>query len=262
MNFFAAVALLSFGAHFEPMLERPVADVVLFGLIGLYISKGDLSTSLLLTISRSDICSYFDVEPMEMVPHDSIPAISIEKPGPLADLVGAFQEALNRTGERLRELGSRDLATFIVGALKGEHTVARLVAALGAALPAFDPPLAGLTLHRKPLMLAGELYHRLRASVPECAFADFDACPPYASPAVVNRLLRAGVLRGGGGKGQAGQDQEAVGLAAGCVLAVDRVAKRLGVPALDVAYYLDQVAKGEEAAGAQGFVPPPKQTVM
>eukprot|EP00624_Nannochloropsis_granulata_P003185 evm.model.NODE_26153_length_34556_cov_35.353714.6 len=185
LNFHAMLALLGFGGAYDGgnsehprMLAESARDTILFGLIGLHLSKADLHAGFLLTVTRSDVSSYFGIDGM--------------------------------VGERLKELGEPDLAHFILSAMRGEHapTAARLVTALDVAFPTtFGAPLPlpqlleketndkGFVCHKKSLMLVGELYHRLRNTFSELAFQDFSQAPGYVTPAIITHLIRFGVLR-------------------------------------------------------------------
>lgn len=209
-----------------------------------------------------------------------MPAIRIERPGPLSGYVDALVAAMNATGQRLKELGEPDMARFLLSALKGEGdqpTAARLVSALAAAFPAtFGEALPsgsgpqgsdggfGFVSHKKALVLAGESYHRLRHALPALAFADFARAPGYATPAVITHLVALGVLAPPEGEWEG--DEEAARarllgdpgnvavLAAAAVVALDAVAAKWegeGVAPLDVAYFFDEVY-GKEKGQGQG----------
>lgn len=104
LNFHAVHALLDFGSAYEPLLNESVHDKILFGLIGLHLTKQELSTGFLMTMTRSDIATYFGIDPMEKVQHESIPVIEIERPGPLSDYVNDLVRAFTETGERLKQV--------------------------------------------------------------------------------------------------------------------------------------------------------------
>jgi hypothetical protein len=217
LNFHAMLALLGFGGAYDGgnsehprMLAESARDTILFGLIGLHLSKADLHAGFLLTVTRSDVSSYFGIDGMVSVPHESMPAIHVERPGPLSQFVDDLVRMMNQVGERLKELGEPDLAHFILSAMRGEHapTAARLVTALDVAFPTtFGAPLPlpqlleketndkGFVCHKKSLMLVGELYHRLRNTFSELAFQDFSQAPGYVTPAIITHLIRFGVLR-------------------------------------------------------------------
>ncbi len=247
---------------------------MLYGLIGLHLTKADLHAGYLLTANRSDVSSYFGINPMQAVPHESTPAIRIERPGPLSDYVDALVGTMNTAGQRLKELGEPDLARFILAALKGEEapTAARLVAALGAAFPTiFGEALptassssagdGGFVPHKKALLLAGECFHRLRHALPDLAFTDFARAPGYATPAVITQLVGLGVLRAPETANVEDEDEERAALlgdpdrvavlSAAAVLALDAWAAKWGVAPLDLAYCLDEGCGKERAQQAQ-----------
>lgn len=296
LNFHAMLSLLSFGGAYEGdsicqsgHLRESARDTVLFGLIGLHLSKTDLRAGFLMTVTRSDVASYFGIEPMENVPHDSMPAIRVERPGPLSRLVDELVTSMNTVGARLKELGEPDLAHFILAAMRGEEvpTVARLVTALDAAFPStFGAPLpcpgsrteTGFHCRKKSLMLAGELYHRLRHSFAEFDFQDFSRAPGYATPALITFLVSRGVLcpmEDDGGDEQAHaaavarlleNPDNVAPLTAGTMVAMDELAVRMAEAAtegevegshasstekavvpLDLSYFLDEMWSKQES---------------
>eukprot|EP00952_Eustigmatos_sp_NYUAD-ZCMA_P014594 56709-Eustigmatos_ZCMA.PRE.1 len=89
-------------------------------------------------------------------------------------------------------------------------------------------------LHRKVLMLAGELWHRMRETVLETSFEDYASSPGYVTTESVNYLIRAGVLKDadGGAEGLAETDKW-VGVLAAATLAVNSLSRRLALPAID-----------------------------
>ena len=245
---------------------------MLFGLIGLHLTKADLHAGFLCAATRSDVSSYFAIDPMESVPHAPSPAIRIERPGPLSAYVDDLVNTMHTTGQRLKELGAPDMARFLLAATKsdetGSPTAARMITALTAAFPAaFAEPLPGpgaFVGHKKALLLAGEAFHRLRHSLPELAFSDFARAPGYATPGVITRLVEMGILAPPPPEGEEARvgDDEAgrarllgdaahVGvLAAAAVVALDALAAKWEVAPLDLAYYLDEVL-GKEEGGQQ-----------
>lgn len=294
LNFHAMLALLGFGGAYEGgdaehprMLAESARDTILFGLIGLHLSKADLHAGFLLTVTRSDVSSYFGIDGMVSVPHESMPAIHVERPGPLSQFVDDLVRMMNQVGERLKELGEPDLAHFILSAMRGEHapTAARLVTALDVAFPTtFGAPLPlpgqavkesndkGFVCHKKSLVLAGELYHRLRHTFSELAFQDFVQAPGYVTPAIITHLARFGVLRPSPSQDEddkadaaavarmVGEPENVAPLTAAAMLALDGLAVRLAEAAtereaggsgaagagevlapLDLSYYLDEI---------------------
>ena len=299
LNFHAMLALLGFGGAYDGgdadhprMLAESARDTILFGLIGLHLSKADLHAGFLLTVTRSDVSSYFGIDGMVSVPHESMPAIHVERPGPLSQFVNDLVRMMNQVGERLKELGEPDLAHFILSAMRGEHapTAARLVTALDVALPTtFGAPLPlpgqaakgsndkGFVCHKKSLVLAGELYHRLRHTFPELAFQDFVQAPGYVTPTIITHLARLGVLRPTPSQDEddkadaaavaqmVGEPENVAPLTAAAMLALDGLAVRLAEAAtereaggsgfsgtgevlapLDLSYYLDEIWSKED----------------
>ena len=201
INFHALCALLSFGSAFEEKLGETARDVVLFGLIGVHISKIDPNAGWLCATNRSEVAGLFGIETFERVPafppsgnnndnkgepRDAVEvggggmveeakeqrsqinsAITIERPGPLSGYVDNMVKAMHDTGGRLRELGCADLARFILNAIKGEqHSAARLVEALATTFVHFEDVVrlehVEVRLRKKAVLLAAELYHRVR----------------------------------------------------------------------------------------------------
>lgn len=231
--------------------------------------------------------------PQESVPHESVPAIRIERPGPLSGYVDTLVATMNTTGQRLKELAEPDMARFVLSALKSQGDqpmAARLVSALAAAFPTtFGEALqGGFVPHKKALVLAGECYHRLRHALPALAFADFATAPGFVTPAIITHLVKLGVLAPpeGAAEGQGGDEEAARALmlgkpgnvavlAAAAVLALDAIAAKWeGVAPLDIAYFLDEVygkeqgqegqreQQGQGAGRVMKFVPPREQTIM
>ncbi|GAB5032422.1 Hypothetical protein NocV09_00901150 [Nannochloropsis oceanica] len=261
LNFHAMLALLSFGGAYDGgnaehprMLAESARDTVLFGLIGLHLSKADMHAGFLLTVTRSDVSSYFGIDGMVSVPHESMPAIHVERPGPLCQFVNDLVWMMNQVGERLKELGEPDLAHFILSSMRGEGvpTAARLVTALDVAFPTtFGAPLPlprllktknddkGFVCHKKSLMLVSELYHRLRHTFSDLAFQDFTQAPGYVTPAIITHLIRLGVLHptrsqdeddkadAAAGASMMGKPDRVAPLTAAAILAVDGLALRL-----------------------------------
>jgi hypothetical protein len=168
-------------------------------------------------------------------------------------------------------MGYQDFAGFIADALRSEPTAARLVSALTQAFPHFrdtaewrtpEGDHASVELDKKALVAASELCHRLRHQRPELDFPDLQAMPPYATAASINYLVRAGVLAR---VDPQERPEDFVGpfrgpvLRAAATLAMDRLAERVrevkqGLAAVDVAFYLDDVASDEQFEGPK-FVP-------
>ena len=284
LNFHAVLALLGFGGAYEGghprLLAESAKDTILFGLIGLHLSKANMHAGFLLTVTRSDVASFFGIDPMESVPHESIPAIHVERPGPLSKLVDDLVQTMKKVGARLKELGEPDLAHFILSTLRNEPvpTAARLVSALGVAFPStFGEPLTtpqggshDFVCHKKALVLAGELYHRLRETFTGFDFKDFGQAPGYVTPTIITHLIRLGVLRPTQGGGEEedeaakvkllGEPTHVVPLTAAAVLALDGLTERLAANAetaegklapLDVSYYLDHVWEKEDGQDPQ-----------
>lgn len=252
----ATTALLSFGAHFEEE-DRGVnwaKDKVMFGIIGLHISKKEFNASTLRSIPRSDVVTYFDIDPMVKVRDERVPLAQIEVPGKLSGFVDDIMKAMVETGDRLAEMGCASLARFILTTLKSEPTAARLTTSLAAAFPHFRddklPACGGAELQtfKKALMLAAELRHHMRDKLPVLAFPDYASLPPYVTPAIVRLLVHRGVIKPKEGSSMDTllSPEHAQAVVAAGIVALSEVGGLLreagngpSLAPLDVSFYLD-----------------------
>lgn len=201
INFYTLASLLSFGAAYEDKLEDSPRDTILFGLIGLHISRVELNAGWLCSTNRGDLSNLFGINTFELVPippgvgeeekqeemvveakdpehqpsqqqqqqQRRLPtsAITVERPGPLSRYVDDIVKVMHTTGERLQELGCPSMSRFILNAVKGQQPSASILThALASTFPHFEDVIRGgeveVRLRKKAVMLAAELYHRTR----------------------------------------------------------------------------------------------------
>lgn len=209
---------------------------------------------------------------MELVRDEKVPIAQVEKPGKLSGFVDDIVRVLEETGDRLSELSCVSLARFILDAVKSEPSAARLVSALSAAFTHFrdEPPEEKvqevrpvLQTYKKPIMLAAELYHGLKSSVPSFAFPDYASLPPYVTPAIVNQLVEKSVLRPAEGVSleELVGPEHASAVVAAALVALNRLRDMLveqgakSLAAADLSFYLDSKAAGEQQEQCKGQAP-------
>ena len=123
VNFTALLHLLSVGAEFENRAseaQQPsLKDVVLFGVLGSYLSSSSIGTSYLVGLSASDVSRLFCIPTMEKtLPLDSetgqpISCFSVETRGALAKYADLLTNTAVFAGRSLENLGDKDFASFI-----------------------------------------------------------------------------------------------------------------------------------------------------
>ncbi|GBG28999.1 Hypothetical Protein FCC1311_052202 [Hondaea fermentalgiana] len=122
VNFLGVLSALDFGSGFARELEqagqegapqRPFEEVVLFGVMHMYISGAAIDADGLRAVSAFGIEQHFGIS--STVEEEALGgAIRASVPGPLKPLVDLMVKTLNSLGAKLVDLGSKSLGHFLV----------------------------------------------------------------------------------------------------------------------------------------------------
>ena len=277
LTFHAALALLSFGTGFDPLLlprhRRGALETAQFGVLGLHLAGGGLDAEAMAGFGEFQVTTVFGVDGRE--DREVSPGVVASEPGPLMEYVRRVVGAVRGAGEAARAAGHRSLGGLVAALLEGNAragrpTAAHFVGALVRAVPAFaDEPSAALPagggaslpLHSRACHLAAELWARFAAEREDCRFPDAADVLPRSGAEEVTALRSMGCIEvSGGGAGAAvaaaleaqedlgGEDgtaAPATALRAAAVAALGAAAADCGVPAWRIARWaLDPRAEG------------------
>eukprot|EP01104_Vermistella_antarctica_P016050 TRINITY_DN5398_c0_g1_i1.p1 TRINITY_DN5398_c0_g1~~TRINITY_DN5398_c0_g1_i1.p1 ORF type:complete len:362 (-),score=58.78 TRINITY_DN5398_c0_g1_i1:189-1274(-) len=148
INFIALKRLVTVGGAYRKDVrsacKRTFEDSLFFGCIGLHISSPKVSASVLSGLSLHGVGELFQIPVSREEPvNSSLPGVTVMKPSALRPLVEIIRTILNRTGDRLTELGFVDFASFVLKTLEGCSSADGLVKALVETFPfAFDDEVA------------------------------------------------------------------------------------------------------------------------
>eukprot|EP00753_Platysulcus_tardus_P007135 PLAT14858.2.p1 GENE.PLAT14858.2~~PLAT14858.2.p1 ORF type:complete len:388 (-),score=142.00 PLAT14858.2:30-1193(-) len=271
LNFITLRFLLSFGLRHEKQVladvHRSLDDVIMFGVINMYISAVPLTAVRLSSLSLSDVASHFELPTMVEVATET-EAITMEQAGPLMAFAKQLQDCMASAGRALSSRGYKDFAALLQDATRGESSSERVVKALVGVLPQFfdeedgvpaagsgvaeakeDDEAAGaaavalpaLPFHRKAVLAAADISCRFNGREERFTFADTDSLPAAVGGELIAQLLAAGVLSITDGSaaegGWSGQLLRQLRVAAAD--AVQRLVGKLAWPltAVDASYY-------------------------
>ena len=110
--------LLNFCSGFRTDLKRLTGrgafDTIRSFIIGLHISRSDLSPRGLEKVTVEDIVSMMQVPVTEDVPHEKVVGVLVEKRNSLWTMVGMVRDVMNETGRLLRLGGYTSLGGLVV----------------------------------------------------------------------------------------------------------------------------------------------------
>ncbi|CAM9685110.1 unnamed protein product [Chrysoparadoxa australica] len=208
INFIIVMAMLGFGAAYEPLLQKKVQnsveDAVKFGVIGAHLSGATFDAGYLRCVTAGDVAGGFNIPALEPAPSD-IPGLTIEQPGELGELVKKYAQVMNGVGQRLEELQCESLAHFVINAAGEEHSGALLVKSLVATFKeAFDDvedveadtegEERKLPFYKNAQAVVSELHHRMGKKVPALRVDDIDALTAMTDAPTITGLLHSGVV--------------------------------------------------------------------
>jgi len=123
VNFACVSAMLAFGSGYRPELHRlcgrGAAETMLYGMIGLHMTHGNLTADVLLQLTPEEVAEAFQLPINEE--YELSPAVRAYRASPLKPLLDAVRGALHGAGARLRALQYADFAAYF---MKAAHTTA------------------------------------------------------------------------------------------------------------------------------------------
>ncbi|GAX82791.1 hypothetical protein CEUSTIGMA_g10217.t1 [Chlamydomonas eustigma] len=208
VNFMALYYLLSFGSGWDKELlarsRRDSAETIQFGLIGMHISGHRLDHHFMKAFSALEVHNYFGIESHVDHELESLPGVTISKPGPLHPLVTSIQSIINETGQALSQEGCSSLGQLILNlAAKStegrSQTASAIVEELSSTIPGFQDCglYEGRQVHfnRKAQALVFALSRRFSGEDARFAFPDMDKITADTGPALAATLRAKGILR-------------------------------------------------------------------
>eukprot|EP01006_Ploeotia_vitrea_P042852 TRINITY_DN66664_c9_g2_i1.p1 TRINITY_DN66664_c9_g2~~TRINITY_DN66664_c9_g2_i1.p1 ORF type:complete len:355 (-),score=28.48 TRINITY_DN66664_c9_g2_i1:1366-2430(-) len=209
INFYCWMHMLNFGSaysqYLRPTEKRGAFGVVQFGMLGYVLGGKKLSGDDMISQTLLDLQQNFNIKAREDRPISKGSPIKQEVDTEVAPFARNILAVLQDTGRRLRELDSKDFATFFRKWLSTEKpSAAYFVFMLQQRFKAFrdvyEPnqkdaaDAQPVPLLRKAQVLAIELYRRFKDTEPMFNWADVDCLHAPADHVVVSVLLTRGIL--------------------------------------------------------------------
>jgi len=193
--------------------QETLGEVVLFGVLGMYLSGTSLGASSLATTTASDVASTFSIPMLEEVEDQSLPGVRIERRGPLASYADRLAQQLQAAGRRLGTLGHADFAglvraAFATGSAAGAAGfLASQLEGLHDAGPA-EGVEGQLAFHKNALRLVADVHARCGPRDTGLSLPDVGELMAAPSVDTISALLQLGVLvpRGEAGPGAGGPE--------------------------------------------------------
>lgn len=130
INYWVLKNLLDFGSGFQIYFKESVARSILFGLVNLIIQGNELLAEDLLQLDEYSISQIFRIEISVEVPHESIPAVRVDKALPTKKLVEMMKEVLHDAARKLLELQCESFAQYLRKQLQKSKDIGILMNAL------------------------------------------------------------------------------------------------------------------------------------
>lgn len=197
--------LLNVGAQYSDRVniasQETLADVVLFGVLGMFIANSKIDAAFMAACGPSDVSSLFNI-PMH-VSKEIQPGISVDERGPLADLADLLANTLQRTGRRLAEQKYPDLGGALLHIADAGGSAAELVTKVAQLIEGFDDvevvqlndTMFQIPFQKNAQRLVADLYHRFRERCDKFAFPDYSSLYAAPSASSVTTLIQLGVLK-------------------------------------------------------------------
>jgi hypothetical protein len=141
LNFRGLIHMLNIGSQFEPRAteagQKSLADVILFGIIGAYITHQNLDAAFMKNLSSSDVGQFFSIPRMEKQASEHS-WMTIEVPGAMVSYADLLSAVLQSAGSALLDAGYRDIGSFIRSCAGDGSDAAHVVRRLGEVLRCMD----------------------------------------------------------------------------------------------------------------------------
>lgn len=151
INFLSVRHLLSVGSQYEfrsiEANQDSLSSVVLFGVLGAYLSQSDLNAEFMRTCKVLEVAKLFSLpvtEKANILSEDEslLSVISMEKKGGLYDYGVMLTNALNQTGKELVDNGCLNLSlllsNYLTGSDNNEHSIDSILKSIAQKVAYFD----------------------------------------------------------------------------------------------------------------------------
>ena len=146
INFLSASIILTVGSNYEVRAKEAnqsnLQDVIFFGIIGTYLTKGNIDAALMQSLRVSDLGELFSLPLFErnkaLEQSYNLPIATIETKGGLYDYAELLVNTLHACGAGLSQRGFPDISSYLLHLLSSHHSTEDVVRAVSQLCPQLD----------------------------------------------------------------------------------------------------------------------------